>query len=257
MTLRRLIQSINIGGSNRMEVVRTGDFQAADRASSAVRACIFIQRCLPLQAIQSNYYISYDWYVDTSLSPGNYGIVSATRDLSQHGQRILCAGFPCRQGCRTERHPARQWQTCSQARSRRSLTQKYGAHATGFLGQTFLRVGSHHQWQWHCGDSVLRQCQGWTTGPRAGVAGLVRLGGTGTARAASPFDAGLARSKLAELRRWVNSAHQRESTGADLIISETPWGISPRGFCLRSASVLQHTDCRFPAIIARKRASAR
>lgn len=61
---------VNIGGSNRMGVARTGEFQEADINSgddpylAAFNAAV---------ANPSSYLISYDWYIDTSLSPGNYG----------------------------------------------------------------------------------------------------------------------------------------------------------------------------------------
>jgi hypothetical protein len=61
---------VNIGGSQRMEVLRNGDFQEADISSgnnpylAAFNAAV---------ANPTGYLISYDWYVDTSLSPGNYG----------------------------------------------------------------------------------------------------------------------------------------------------------------------------------------
>jgi hypothetical protein len=61
---------INIGGSQRMEVLRNGDFQEADISSGANPYLAAFNAGV---ANPSGYRISYDWYVDTSLSPGNYG----------------------------------------------------------------------------------------------------------------------------------------------------------------------------------------
>jgi hypothetical protein len=61
---------VNIGGSNRMEVLRNGDFQEADISSGADPYLAAFNAAV---ANPSGYNISYDWYVDTSLSPGNYG----------------------------------------------------------------------------------------------------------------------------------------------------------------------------------------
>src|SRR3982751_723055 len=61
---------VNIGGSNRMEVLRNGDFQEADRGSSGDAGFAALNAAVNNP---SGYTISYDWYVDTSLSPGNYG----------------------------------------------------------------------------------------------------------------------------------------------------------------------------------------
>jgi hypothetical protein len=61
---------VNIGGSNRMEVLRDGDFQEADHSSGSDPYLAAFNAAV---ANPSGYLISYDWYVDTSLSPGNYG----------------------------------------------------------------------------------------------------------------------------------------------------------------------------------------
>src|ERR1019366_5890008 len=62
---------VNIGGSLRMAVPRTGAFQEADRASQGSDAFLAAMNAATLNP--SDYQISYDWYVDTSLSPGNNG----------------------------------------------------------------------------------------------------------------------------------------------------------------------------------------
>jgi hypothetical protein len=61
---------VNIGGSNRMGVLRDGGFQEADINSGANPYLAAFNAAV---ANPSAYLISYDWYVDTSLSPGNYG----------------------------------------------------------------------------------------------------------------------------------------------------------------------------------------
>ena len=61
---------VNIGGSLRMEVLRDGDFQETDIGSSNNP---FLAAFNAGVASPGTYNISYDWYVDTSLSPGNYG----------------------------------------------------------------------------------------------------------------------------------------------------------------------------------------
>jgi hypothetical protein len=61
---------VTIGGSKRMEVSRTGAFQEADINSGANP---YLAAFNAATANPSGYVISYDWYIDTSLSPGNYG----------------------------------------------------------------------------------------------------------------------------------------------------------------------------------------
>ena len=63
---------VNIGGSMRMEVLRTGDFQEADRASQGAGDPFYVTMAAAAND-EMDFVISYDWYVDTSLSPGNYG----------------------------------------------------------------------------------------------------------------------------------------------------------------------------------------
>ena len=59
---------VDIGGSLRMEVLRNGDFQEAERAGSDAP---FIAAMNAATANPSGYVISYDYYIDTSL--GDYG----------------------------------------------------------------------------------------------------------------------------------------------------------------------------------------
>jgi hypothetical protein len=61
---------VNIGGSNRMEVLNSAAFQDAGREVTDAASLLVLNAAT---AAPSLYQISYDWYVDTSLSPGNYG----------------------------------------------------------------------------------------------------------------------------------------------------------------------------------------
>src|SRR5262245_29572245 len=55
-----------IGGSYRMQVTKTGAFQEAGRESQG--ADLFLATMNAATANPSGYLISYDWYLDTSLS---------------------------------------------------------------------------------------------------------------------------------------------------------------------------------------------
>jgi hypothetical protein len=60
----------NIGGSNRMGVLRSGGFQEAERASTGATDP-FLLAMNAAAAAPTLYQISYDWYVDTA--PGGFG----------------------------------------------------------------------------------------------------------------------------------------------------------------------------------------
>jgi hypothetical protein len=129
---------VNIGGSNRMEVLRNGDFQEADRGSSGDAGFAALNAAVNNP---SGYTISYDWYVDTSLSPGNYGSFlqlgtylnagggAYTQDFPGTGKDVELNGTQLGSG-----------QVFSGTVTE-TLTQKYGTLDPGFLGQTFLRFG--------------------------------------------------------------------------------------------------------------------
>ena len=59
---------VTIGGSNRMEVLRTGGFQEADISSGDTTSDLF-KALAAAAANEAGYQFSYDWYVDTSLAP--------------------------------------------------------------------------------------------------------------------------------------------------------------------------------------------
>lgn len=62
---------VNIGGSQRMEV-GLGGFQVAGVATGDSNSNLY-KAMNAASANEANAIVSYDWYVDTSLSPGNYG----------------------------------------------------------------------------------------------------------------------------------------------------------------------------------------
>ena len=63
---------VTIGGSKRMEILRTGGFQEADISSGDTNSDLF-KALAAAAANEAGYRFSYDWYIDTSLSPGMYG----------------------------------------------------------------------------------------------------------------------------------------------------------------------------------------
>jgi hypothetical protein len=130
--------TVNIGGSLRMEVLRNGDFQEADRGSQGSDAFLAAMNAAVLNP--SGYVISYDWYIDTSLSPGtgsflqvgtyiNAGSGAYTQDFPGSGKDVELNALQLASG-----------QVFS-GTVRETLTQKYGALDPGFLGQTFMRLG--------------------------------------------------------------------------------------------------------------------
>jgi len=63
---------VNVGGSNRMQGGRNGDFQEAERTTSNPADALF-QATLAASAAEPAYEISYDWYVDTlAFGGGNF-----------------------------------------------------------------------------------------------------------------------------------------------------------------------------------------
>jgi hypothetical protein len=130
---------VNIGGSLRMAVPRTGAFQEADRASQGTDA--FFTAMNAAVNNPSGYVISYDWYVDTSLSPGNNGTFLQLGTYINSGGGAYVQDFPA-SGKDVELNGTQlaSGQVFSGTVSE-TLTQKYGTLDPGFLGQTFLRFG--------------------------------------------------------------------------------------------------------------------
>jgi len=128
---------VNIGGSNRMEVLRNGDFQEADHGSGSDP---FLAAVNAAVNNPSGYVISYDWYVDTSLSPGNYGSFLQLGTYLNAGGGAYTQDFPAVKDVELNGTQLASGNVFSGTVTE-TLTQKYGVLAAGFLGQTFMRVG--------------------------------------------------------------------------------------------------------------------
>jgi len=130
---------VNIGGSLRMAVLRTGAFQEAGRQNQGSDA--FLAAMNAATANPSGYVISYDWYVDTSLSPGNYGTFLQIGTYINSGSGAYTQDFPGT-GKDVELNGTQlaSGQVFSGTVSE-TLTQKYGALDPGFLAQSFMRFG--------------------------------------------------------------------------------------------------------------------
>ena len=129
---------VNIGGSLRMEVLRNGDFQEADRASVGADAFLAAMNAAVLDP--GNYLISYDWYVDTSLSPGNYGNFLQIGTYINSGGGAYVQDFPAVKDVELNGADLASGNLFSGTVSE-TLTTKYGALDPGFLGQGFMRFG--------------------------------------------------------------------------------------------------------------------
>jgi hypothetical protein len=84
---------VNIGGSNRMEVLDTGAFQQAGRETSNPVDPWFIALAAAAEN-EAQATLSYDWYVDTSLSPGNYGTFLQLGTYMNTGNGYYAQNFP-------------------------------------------------------------------------------------------------------------------------------------------------------------------
>jgi hypothetical protein len=114
-----------------MEVARTGAFQEADRGSAADAGFAALDAAVNNP---SAYVISYDWYVDTSLSPGNYGTYinsgsgaylqnfGAVKEVELNGTQLASGSL-------------------FSGNVTQTVTAKYGVPPAGFIGQTFQRFG--------------------------------------------------------------------------------------------------------------------
>jgi hypothetical protein len=129
---------VNIGGSLRMEVT-LGGFQVAGRQSQGADA--FLAAMNAGAAAPSLYTISYDWYIDTSLSPGNYGTFLQLGTYINAGSGAYAQDFPG-SGKDVEINGVQlaSGQVFSGTVTE-TFTQKYGALDPGFLAQGFQRFG--------------------------------------------------------------------------------------------------------------------
>jgi len=129
---------VNIGGSLRMGILRTGAFQEADRASQGNDA--FLAAMNAAVSNPSGYVISYDWYIDTSLSPGNYGNFLQIGTYINAGSGAYTQDFNAVKEVELNGTQLASGQVFSGTVSE-TLTQMYGTLAAGFSGQTFMREG--------------------------------------------------------------------------------------------------------------------
>jgi hypothetical protein len=84
---------VNIGGSNRLEVLDTASFQEAGRETGNPADPQYIAM-LAASADESRAILSYDWYIDTSLSPGNYGSFLQLGTYVNSGSGYYAQNFP-------------------------------------------------------------------------------------------------------------------------------------------------------------------
>jgi hypothetical protein len=128
---------VPIGSSKRMEVARTGAFQEADRGSAADT---FFNALLAGANNPSTYVISYDWYVDTSLSPGNYGTFLQLGTYFNSGGGDYVQNFGAVKEVELNGTQLASGSVFS-GNVTQTFTAKYGALGAGFTGATFLRLG--------------------------------------------------------------------------------------------------------------------
>jgi PEP-CTERM motif len=128
---------VSIGGSKRMEVARTGAFQEADRGSAADAG---FNALLAGANNPSGYVISYDWYVDTSLSPGNYGNFLQIGSYFNAGDGSYVQNFGAVKEVELNGTQLASGSLFS-GNVTQTFTAKYGALGAGFTGATFLRLG--------------------------------------------------------------------------------------------------------------------
>jgi hypothetical protein len=83
----------NIGGSNRMRVLRNGDFQEAEH-STGNPASAFYQAMLAASADESLYEISYDYYIDTSAFGAGAGTFFQLGTYVNTGSGYYAQDFP-------------------------------------------------------------------------------------------------------------------------------------------------------------------
>jgi hypothetical protein len=83
---------VSIGGSMRMETT-LGGFQIAGRETSNPAENAF-QALLAASADEAGYVLSYDWYIDTSLSPGGFGNFLQLGTFMNAGSGYYAQNFP-------------------------------------------------------------------------------------------------------------------------------------------------------------------
>jgi len=128
---------VSIGGSLRMEVT-LGGFQVAGREGTSDPFLAIMNGAAANPGIST---ISYDWYIDTSLSPGNYGNFLQLGTYINSGSGAYSQDFPGT-GKDVELTGAMLGSgSVFSGTVSETLTAKYGAINAGHLGQTFQRLG--------------------------------------------------------------------------------------------------------------------
>ena len=128
---------VNIGGSFRMEVT-LGGFQVAGREGTSGPFLAIMNAAAANPGIST---ISYDWYIDTSLSPGNYGTYLQLGTYINSGSGAYSQDFPGT-GKDVDLTGAMLGSgSVFSGTVSETLTAKYGAINPGHVGQTFQRLG--------------------------------------------------------------------------------------------------------------------
>lgn len=84
---------VNIGGSQRIEVLDTGSFQQAGRQTGNPADPMYIAM-LAASSNEAFATLSYDWYIDTSLAPGAYGNFLQLGTFINTGNGYYAQNFP-------------------------------------------------------------------------------------------------------------------------------------------------------------------
>lgn len=128
---------VNIGGSQRMEILDTASFQQAGRETGNAADPQYIAM-LAASANESLATLSYDWYIDTSLSPGNYGNFLQLGTYVNTGSGYYAQNFPGA-GKEVELDGA---QLASGQIFSGTVSQTFAAKGFDIpLGETFFRFG--------------------------------------------------------------------------------------------------------------------
>lgn len=127
---------VNIGGSLRMEVLDTASFQQAGRETGNPGDLQYIIMAIAA-ADESLVTLSYDWYVDTSLSPGNYGNFLQLGTYVNTGSGYYAQDFPAIKDAELNGGQLASGQVFSG-----TVTETLAAKAFNIpLGETFFRFG--------------------------------------------------------------------------------------------------------------------
>ena len=128
---------VTIGGSKRMEVMDTAAFQQAGRETSNPADGQYITM-LAASANESLATLSYDYYIDTSLAPGQYGTFLQLGTYVNTGSGYYAQNFPGI-GKELELNGA---QLASGQLFQGTVSQTFAAKGFDIpLGETFFRFG--------------------------------------------------------------------------------------------------------------------